>query len=151
LTLVAGLSGAGLLALGFRLRLMSRTSAAGAAFQLEPFLLLFAALLLLALQYGKHPLVLRLTRPLRAYGYISYGLYLFHLLGFQVVDRLFAGSQHVPAELTAGRLLLRFCAAFAGTTLVCFISRRYFEEYFLRLKDRLVPYTTPKGAPRTVC
>jgi hypothetical protein len=34
----------------------------------------------------------------------------------------------------------------AFVTLVCFLSRRYFEEYFLRLKDRLVPYTSSKPA-----
>ena len=51
-----------LLVLGFYLQLMSKSTAAGAAFQPEPFILLFSALLLLAFQFGSHPRVFRLTR-----------------------------------------------------------------------------------------
>jgi peptidoglycan/LPS O-acetylase OafA/YrhL len=143
LTLWIGLSGAALLTAGFRFHLLSRSTAAGAAFQPEPFIFLFAALLLLALKYGDHPLVYRLTKPLRFYGYISYGLYLFHLLGFKAFQDLFVDFHHVPAELTVGSVLLRFGGVLAVTTAVCFLSRRYFEEFFLRLKDRLVPYVAP--------
>jgi peptidoglycan/LPS O-acetylase OafA/YrhL len=143
-TLGAALLGAALLALGLRLHLMSRATAAGAAFQPEPFILLFAALLLLSLQFGSHPRVFRLTRPLRFYGYISYGLYLFHVLGFNVYQDLFSDFYHPLPVLTAGYLLLRFCGVLAATTLFCFLSRRTFEEFFLRLKDRLVPYSASK-------
>jgi peptidoglycan/LPS O-acetylase OafA/YrhL len=142
----AGLLGAALLVLGFRLHVMSRSTAAGAAFQPEPFIFLFSALLLLFLQFGNHPRVFRLTRPLRFYGYISYGLYLFHLLGFRVYQGLFSDFNHPLPELTAGLLVLRFCGVLAVITLVCFLSRRTFEEFFLRLKDRLVPYTSSKRA-----
>jgi len=145
-TIGAGLLSAALLLLGFRLHLMNKTTALGAAFQPEPFILLFSVLLLLALQFGSHPRVFRLTRPLRFYGYISYGLYLFHVLGFKVYQDLFSDFRHPLPELTAGLLLLRFCVVLAFVTLVCFLSRRYFEEYFLRLKDRLVPYTSSKPA-----
>jgi peptidoglycan/LPS O-acetylase OafA/YrhL len=140
LTLCSGLTGAALLTLGLWRHLLSRSTAAGAAFQTEPFLFLFSALLLLALEYGDHPLTCRLTGPLRFYGYISYGLYLFHLLGFKAFQDLFVDLHHIPAELTLGPILLRFGVVLATTTAVCFLSRRYFEEFFLRLKDRLVPY-----------
>jgi peptidoglycan/LPS O-acetylase OafA/YrhL len=143
-TLGAGLLSAALLIVGFRLQLMSKSTAAGAAFQPEPFILLFSALLLLALQFGSHPRVFRITRPLRFYGYISYGLYLFHVLGFKVYQDLFSDLSHPLPELTAGLLLLRFRGVLAFVTLVCFLSRRYFEEFFLRLKDRLVPYASSK-------
>ena len=145
LTLWTGLSGAALLVAGFCFHLLSRSTAAGAALQPEPFIFLFASLLLLALEYGDHPLVYRVTRPLRFYGYISYGLYLLHLLGFKVFQDLFVDFHHVPAELTLGSVLLRFGVVLAVTTAVCFLSRRYFEEFFLRLKDRLVPYGAPAG------
>ena len=147
-TLGVGLAGAILLAAGLRLHIMSRSSAGGAAFQSEPFLLLFASLLLLALQFGQNPLVFRLTRPLRFYGYISYGLYLSHIIGFGIFQDLFPGFHPFAAELTLGQVLLRFCSVLAFTTLVCFLSRRTFEEFFLRLKDRLVPYTSSRRALR---
>jgi peptidoglycan/LPS O-acetylase OafA/YrhL len=145
LTLWTGLLGAGLLAAGFRFDLLSRTTAVGAAFQPEPFIFLFTALLLLALEFGDHALVYRLTRPLRFYGYISYGLYLFHLLGFKAYQDLFVDFHRVSAELTLGGVFLRFGGVLAVATAVCFLSRRYFEEFFLRLKDRLVPYIAPAG------
>jgi peptidoglycan/LPS O-acetylase OafA/YrhL len=145
-TATAGLAllGTVFLALGFHLHLMSRSTAAGSAFQSEPFLLLFAAALLLSLQYGDHPRVLRVTGPLRFYGYISYGLYLLHLIAFWVYLRLFPDPPHLRPELTVGLVLLRLCTVLGATTLICLLSRRYFEEYFLRWKDRLVPYTGPK-------
>jgi len=145
-TIGAGLLSAALLILGFRLHIMNKTTALGAAFQPEPFILLFSALLLLALQFGSHTLVFRLTRPLRFFGYISYGLYLFHVLGFKVYQDFFSDLSHPLPELTAGLLLLRFCGVLAFVTLFCFLSRRYFEELFLRLKDHLVPYTASKRA-----
>jgi peptidoglycan/LPS O-acetylase OafA/YrhL len=142
LTLAAAVAGASLLLLGVRLHLLRRNTAAGAAFEPEPFILLFAALLLLALQFGQNPMVLRLTRPLRFYGYLSYGLYLFHLVGFGIYQDLFTDLSHPVPLLTLGQMLLRFCAVLAFTTLFCFLSRRYFEEFFLHLKDRLAPYTS---------
>jgi peptidoglycan/LPS O-acetylase OafA/YrhL len=146
-TLAVGLLGIALLVLGLGLRIMSRATAAGAAFQSEPFLLLCAALLLLSLQYGKHPLVFRVTAPLRFFGYISYGLYLFHLLGFRIYQSLFTDMYHPLPNLNVGRVLVRFIGVLAVTTAFCFLSRRYFEEFFLRLKDRLVPYSSSKPAP----
>lgn len=101
-TIGAGLLSAALLLLGFRLHLMNKTTALGAAFQPEPFILLFSVLLLLALQFGSHPRVFRLTRPLRFYGFISYGLYLFHVLGFKVYQDLFSDFRHpLPDSLPA--------------------------------------------------
>ena len=152
LTLGLAVIGALLIALGVRFNFMARSTPAGAAIQCEPFLLLFASLLLLSLQYGSHPVVFRLTRPLRFFGYISYGLYLLHLLAFKIYQDLFSDFRHPVVELTLGPFLLRFCLVLGSTTVVCVLSRRYFEEYFLRLKDRLVPYTSPgdrsKAKPR---
>jgi peptidoglycan/LPS O-acetylase OafA/YrhL len=144
LAISTGLLGTALLLLGFHLGIMSRGTAIGAAYQSEPFLLLFIALLLLSLYFGDHPLVFRLTGPLRFFGYISYGLYLLHLIGFGIEQDLFLDYVHGIMVLTLTRVLLRFFGVLAATSLVCYLSRRYFEEYFLRLKDRLVPYTKPR-------
>jgi len=86
--------------------------------------------------------VYRLTKPLRFYGYISYGC-IYFISSIQAFQDLFVDFHHVPAELTVGSVLLRFGGVLAVTTAVCFLSRRYFEEFFLRLKDRLVPYVAP--------
>jgi len=145
-TIAMGLFSALLLAFGFYLQLMSKSTAIGAAFQPEPFILLFSVLLLLSLQFGDHPLIFRLTRTLRFYGYISYGLYLFHVLGFSVFQNLFSDMNHPLPVLTAGYLLLRFFGVLSALTLFCYLSRRTFEEFFLRLKDRLVPYASSKPA-----
>ena len=144
-TLVCALLGGAFLFAGLDRHLLSRSAPFAAAFQPEPFLLLFSALLLLSLQYGDHPAVFRLTGPLRFYGYISYGLYLLHLLGFRLYQALFVDLSHPIPELTLPRLLLRFFAVLIPATIVCYLSRRYFEEYALRLKDRLVPYTSPRS------
>jgi peptidoglycan/LPS O-acetylase OafA/YrhL len=149
LTLTLGGMGLALLAIGLRLNWMTRANAPGAALQPEPFLLLFAALLLLSLQYGSHPLVFRLTQPLRFFGYISYGLYLLHLIGFKIYQGLYSDFYHPIPVLTPGAILGRFCLVVGTTSVICLISRRYFEEYFLRLKDRLVPYTSRANGSAT--
>lgn len=71
---------------------------------------------------------------LRYIGTISYGMYLLHMLCVNVARRaLPAGAQDVVTFLAA--LLLVIAAAA--------VSRRYFEAYFLRLKDRL---SAPRAA-----
>jgi len=74
---------------------------------------------------------------LKFFGDISYGFYLIHTLVFDVYDRF------VPTKTTASGLLLRFVVALVCATAIAWVSRRTFEEYFLRLKDRF-----PKLAAR---
>jgi len=120
--------------------MLHRSSAAGRAFQTEPFLFLFGFILLLALRFGSHPWVLRICLPLRFYGYISYGLYLIHWLGFVLLNLLLDRTSQQRPLLTAPTLLGRFAILLGVMTLIAFLSRAYFEEPFLRLKDRLAPY-----------
>jgi peptidoglycan/LPS O-acetylase OafA/YrhL len=127
--------------------MLSRHTATGRAFQTEPFLFLFGLLLMLALRFGDHPLLLRITAPLRFYGYISYGLYLIHWLIFCEIRSLIEIHKPPLPVLTVPVLLGRFALSLAVATLIAYLSRRYFEEPFLRLKDRLVPYLTPQPSP----
>jgi peptidoglycan/LPS O-acetylase OafA/YrhL len=124
--------------------MLSRTTAAGRAFQTEPFLLFFGLLLLLSLRFGGHPLVVRLTAPLRFYGYISYGLYLSHWIVFDLIAYQIIGHRPPVPLLTVPHLILRFAISLSVATAIAWLSRRYFEEPFLRLKDRLVPYLAAK-------
>jgi peptidoglycan/LPS O-acetylase OafA/YrhL len=75
---------------------------------------------------------------LQFFGGISYGLYLIHWLFFAGYDAFL--SKHWPqAHPVAGRMglmSLRFICAAGVASMVAFLSRKYFEEPFLRLKNR---------------
>jgi peptidoglycan/LPS O-acetylase OafA/YrhL len=78
------------------------------------------------------------TAPLRFLGYISYGLYLYHLIIFSdVYDRL---VRHIANPALRISLRGSFTSLFlAGALAICvsWISRRFFEEYFLHFKGGL--------------
>ncbi len=87
-------------------------------------------------------------RGLQFLGEISYGVYLIHMLVFDVVDRAY--SRVAPGLIARpgnfSLIVLRFCVGGAATVAVAYLSRWYFEEPFLRLKDRLSQRTTPEHA-----
>jgi len=93
---------------------------------------------------------------LKFLGYISYGLYLVHLLIFALYDRVcgkFAPSL-LPQSYRFDLVLLRFAVAGAVAIAVSYLSRRYFEQKFLAwkgpLEERYAPRaarTTPPGRP----
>jgi peptidoglycan/LPS O-acetylase OafA/YrhL len=76
-------------------------------------------------------------RILSFFGYISYGLYLIHLLCFDLYDGLatrFFPFFSVGTSLPKSFLRLLVVALFA--TGLAYLSRITFEEFFLRMKDR---------------
>jgi peptidoglycan/LPS O-acetylase OafA/YrhL len=140
LTALSGGLGAVLLGAGFSFHLLSRSTPSGAAFQPIPFLFIFSSMLLVSLRFGDHPTIYRALAPIRFFGYISYGFYLFHNLGFIAFDWI---TEHLGVDLqtaTIGFVLFRFVVVGACLTLFCYLSRRYFEGYFLRFKERLAPH-----------
>ena len=73
------------------------------------------------------------------FGRISYGLYLIHMLAFDFVDHFIARYVQDPLAVIRGSFALmglRFAIAGTLATVIAFFSRKYFEEWFLRLKDR---------------
>jgi peptidoglycan/LPS O-acetylase OafA/YrhL len=76
---------------------------------------------------------------LQFFGYISYGLYLFHLLIFRIYDRVCRALAPalLPTNDQFGLLMLRFAIAVAAAIALAYLSRTHFEERFLQLKDRL--------------
>lgn len=85
-------------------------------------------------------------RSFMFFGEISYGLYLSHMLIFNIFDNL----QHrffpqVPVfKAHFGIMLVRFLICGSLAIGLAFLSRRYFEEPFLRLKDHS-PSITPEA------
>ena len=79
------------------------------------------------------------NRPwLQFLGKISYGVYLTHMLIFEVVVHFLGRLWPVlpPAETHFSVMVLRFAISGSLTLALMSLSRRYFEEPFLSMKDR---------------
>jgi peptidoglycan/LPS O-acetylase OafA/YrhL len=143
--MIAVLSGT-LLAAGFVLAgvgrpfgILTRERMLGAVLQETVIDLVFAGFLLLVLLLGTSARRRYVNNSvLRFLGFISYGLYLIHLLVFQMYDKLvrnfWPGLQPTPGHF--GLIVVRFLVAGGVAVGVAYLSRKYFEERFLRLKDR---------------
>ena len=94
----------------------------------------FAGVLILVLLNPRASLYpIFVWRPLRRLGQISYGFYVFHDLFHFLYRRLaVAAAPYLHLNPDAGTALIAFCA----TLLLSFLSFRYFESRFLRLKGR---------------
>jgi peptidoglycan/LPS O-acetylase OafA/YrhL len=66
------------------------------------------------------------SKPLAYTGKISYGLYVFHPVCFELYD----------VYVSKGSLIVDFILSFGFTFLIASLSYKYFESYFLRLKKR---------------
>jgi len=88
---------------------------------------------------------------LQFFGKISYGLYLVHVLVFDVTRHFFAPlAMHiarVPVENDFAFTFVCFLVGAGAATVLAFLSRRYFEERFLRLKDSFAPASSPLNVP----
>jgi peptidoglycan/LPS O-acetylase OafA/YrhL len=69
-------------------------------------------------------------QPLRYLGYISYGLYLYHLLLFFMVAQLLARFRLLQGSAFT-TVVERFVLMFSLSVLVAHISRRWLEQPFL--------------------
>ncbi len=101
--------------------------------------LFFAAVISLALLIGTSRWKTLVNRPLlQFFGEISYGVYLIHMLVFDLVDHLVVVLlPHLVAESGHfGLMTFRFCLGAGATVGIAYLSRWYFEEFFLRLKGR---------------
>jgi peptidoglycan/LPS O-acetylase OafA/YrhL len=122
--------------------ILTRNRPLGAALQFTTINGFFAGILLLFLLAGASSARRWVNfSPLRFLGYISYGLYLNHLLAFRLYDRVCRTylPQLTPSSGHFSLVLLRFAMAGGGAIAAAYLSRRFFEEKFLRLKDSLVP------------
>jgi peptidoglycan/LPS O-acetylase OafA/YrhL len=111
--------------------------------------LFFAGTIALALLLGTSRWKALVNRPvLQFLGKISYGVYLIHMLIFDLEDYLV--SRFFPSLSAGGGgfggMVLLFCIAAGFTVAIAYLSRCYFEEPFLRMKGRFEPCRTPKIA-----
>ncbi len=119
--------------------ILSRQTALGASVQLTLVNTFFAGLLLLFLVVGSGSRrTLINSSILGFFGYISYGLYLVHLMIFRIYDKFTAAfwPSLQPSAAHFDLIVLRFAIVAAVSTGVAFVSRKYYEEWFLQLKER---------------
>jgi peptidoglycan/LPS O-acetylase OafA/YrhL len=125
-------------AVGLPFGILTTQTPVGAALQVVPWHFTFTAMLCIFLLIGTGPwrAFVRIS-SLRFLGYISYGLYLVHLLVYQGLDHAFAHfSSYSPKNPSFSFLALRVLSAGIISIGLAFLSRKYFEEWFLRLKNR---------------
>ena len=142
---------AAMFAVGTPFGILTRERPLGAALQPTPWNFLFVALLLIFLLVGSSDRKNLVVSPvLRFFGEISYGLYLYHVLVFYAYDvlarRYFpfldgAARNDLDRSFVAtpafGLLTVRFVVAISASVAISYASRRWFENPFLRLKERL--------------
>ena len=122
--------------------MLSRQTLVGASLQLTLVNIFFAGLLLLFLVLGSGPRRSLLHfSSLGFFGCISYGLYLIHPMLFRIYDsavrRFWPGLQ--PSLGHFGLIVFRFAIVSVAAIGLSYISRKYYEEWFLQLKDRVAP------------
>jgi peptidoglycan/LPS O-acetylase OafA/YrhL len=128
--------------------MLSRQTMLGASLQLTLVNTFFAGLLLLFLVLGTSSRKwLVNSTVLVFFGYISYGLYLIHPMVFRLYDkvtgRFWPWLQ--PSVGHFGLIVLRFAVVSAVAVGLSYLSREYYEEWFLRRKERIAPQ--PAGTP----
>jgi len=122
--------------------MLSRQTMLGASLQLTLVNTFFAGLLLLFLVLGTSSRKWLVNSTILAFfGYISYGLYLIHPMIFRLYDkatgRFWPWLQ--PSVGHFGLIVLRFAVVSATAVGLSYLSRGYYEEWFLRRKDPISP------------
>jgi peptidoglycan/LPS O-acetylase OafA/YrhL len=143
-TLCGALLGSSVIAgiVGAPFGIATRNRLLGAGLQWTTIHIFCAGILLLFLLAGTSSARRYVNLPvLRFFGYLSYGLYLYHMLAFRMYDRICRNyfPQLIPSNGHFKLVLLRFVLAGGGALAIAYLSRRFFEERFLRMKDSLLP------------
>jgi peptidoglycan/LPS O-acetylase OafA/YrhL len=119
--------------------LLSRERLLGAALRQTTLNIFFLGVLVLALLAGSGRKNWIFFKPLMMLGEISYGVYLIHTLIFWLVDRgvdiFFPYLPPFTGHFTW--MAARFAVALGATIAIAYGSRWFFEERFLRMKEKL--------------
>lgn len=120
--------------------ILTRNSVLGAALQHTVISILFAGMLLASLLLGTSRYQRWINRPiLHFFGYISYGLYLIHLMVFRLYDTLArkVAPSLLPSDHHFDLIVMRFFVAGGAAIAIAYISRNTFEQRFLDMKRLL--------------
>jgi peptidoglycan/LPS O-acetylase OafA/YrhL len=132
--------GLGIIAVGAPFGILVHETALGSIFQFVPWYIIFTGVILLLLIIGTSNLKrFVLWNWLRYFGYISYGLYLVHFFISSELDFLaqkISPALNVILHATTSGLLLRFIIGTGISILIAALSRKYFENFFLSLKNK---------------
>jgi len=96
------------------------------------------ALIILALTVRKQKGVLQTVlafSPIRNLGRISYGLYMFHLVGISTTNKLLS-TINIYEGSSPSRIIMLVSFSLILTILMALISFNYFERFFLSAKDK---------------
>jgi len=126
--------------IGVPFGILTRQSKLGSALQAVPWNIGFTGIIGIVLLIGTSPRKSLVTSPvLIFFGSISYGLYMIHQLVFLGYSRFLAGA--LPMSLGQPNswpgIWLRLAIVATVAVGISYLSRRYFEEPFLRLKNKL--------------
>jgi len=122
--------------------MLSHQTMLGASLQLTLVNTFFAGVLLLFLILGISSRKWLVNSAILAFfGYISYGLYLIHPMIFRIYDKITARFWPwlQPSVGHFGLIVLRFAVVSATAIGLAYLSREYYEEWFLRRKERIAP------------
>jgi peptidoglycan/LPS O-acetylase OafA/YrhL len=118
--------------LGAKAGILHRDSVVGSSLQSTPWNFIFTGFLLVALCWGKPFAESIWSAPFRLLGYVSYGLYLLHMIVF-----LWYGRIAERAGTWSGFLLSPYPRMVLGggaAVAIAWVSRRFLEDRFLRIK-----------------
>jgi len=135
--------GLSIMAVGAPFGILTHKTTFGSIFQFVPWYFVFAGTILLFLIVGtSHLKRFVLWNWLRYFGYISYGLYLIHFFIFTELDLLaqkLSPALSIFIHTTASGLVLRFIIGAGMSILIAALSRKYFESFFLNLRNKNNP------------
>jgi len=144
-TLICFAASATMFSVGYPFGIFRASRVLGASLRETALNLFFVGVVALALLAGTSRWKAVVNRPvLRFFGEISYGLYLIHMLVFDLEDylvkSLFPNLSDVGGHFAL--MVLLFTVAIGLTVAIAYVSRWYFEEPFLRMKRRFEDNST---------
>jgi peptidoglycan/LPS O-acetylase OafA/YrhL len=130
---------------GYPFGILHRATIVGAALQTVPWNLFFTGLLLLLLGLRSPLFAGNWARPLSFLGYISYGLYLVHGMILGLYDQVLRQVSNPSLHQVLQSPLVRFALCTGLSISIAWLSRKFYEEPFLRM-GRNVRSSTPSFA-----
>ena len=83
---------------------------------------------------NKHSLIKFNSRVFNFLGDISYGIYMYHMLVIFTIMLVLKDYLIRINEITA--TVIFYFLVFSGTIFVSYVSKQYFENYFIKLKSK---------------